>query len=146
MLIKKGREMKIWQKINLKIMMFFGTMIVPLMAEDNPLSKSGVETRKTLSTTIQSYLWLVPLAVLGVAGVFIYFTRKKIKKDEEGQNANELTTSQLATRYVIAGIAGIITAYLVLGIFGLVFLDMGLFDVWKYFVVKPLRGLIGLQD
>ena len=137
--------MRVIKRFNFKLFMLFAS-VAPLMAQDNPLAQSGIETRKTLSSTIQSYLWIVPLLVFGLAGVFIYLTRKKIKKDEEGQNAHELTTSQVAVRYTIAGIAGIVTAYVILGIFGLVFLNMGLYDVWNYFVVKPLRLLIGIQS
>jgi heme/copper-type cytochrome/quinol oxidase subunit 2 len=116
------------------------------LADDGgALSDSGTSAKDALSSTITSFLWIMPLIVIGVAGGFMGFAYVKIKKDEKGQDAQILTHTQMAMRLVGAAIVGVIVVYITLGIFGKAFLGMSLSDTWNYFVLQPFDGLLGVS-
>jgi len=130
---------KFFTKINLFLFMLIGNF---LYADDAILGKAGQEAQKELHSSIQGWKWLIPIGILGIGIGFAVFEWKKIQKEEKGQDGQILTKGQIAGRIILAGLAGSFGSFVLLGIFGYMFLGLGLTDTWKAFIIAPMKALV----
>ena len=105
----------------------------------------GQEAMKTAGKIIQAWQWIISLGIVGLGFVIVGIVFFKTKQKEENDTQFKTSTTKLAGILLLAFIIAETVLFLVLGVGGKVFLGMSFTDTWDYFVIKPLRALLGLQ-
>ena len=136
------RLSKIFTKINFFLFMLVGHLYAASDNNDVILGEAGQEAQKELHSSIEGWKWLIPIAILSIGIGFAIFEWRKIQREEKGQDGQILTKGQIAGRIIVAGLAGSFGSFLLLGIFGYMFLGLNLTDTWKTFITEPMKALI----
>lgn len=101
----------------------------------NNLTGAGDEAKSATIAAMKSWLWLLGLLPLGVAGFITLKVKDYLEqKDEQGGGQSEPKWSR-QLKLVITFIASVIICYVVLGIFAKVFAGVGFGQTWDKFVV-----------
>lgn len=104
-------------------------------AFQNNLTGAGDEAKSATIAAMKSWLWLLGLLPLGVAGFITLKVKDYLEqKDEQGGGQSEPKWSR-QLKLVITFIASVIICYVVLGIFAKVFAGVDFGATWDKFVV-----------
>lgn len=106
------------------------------------LADSGTEAKGLVSAVIKAFIWALAFVPVWSAWYFASKMKEHLEnKEEQGQYEPKAAKN---FKIVMAVIIGIVAAYLVIGIFAKVFLNMEFNEAWITIVAGVWNDLTGL--
>jgi preprotein translocase subunit SecG len=136
------------KNLPLKQALVVGLILLPLIAEAATSNTTGFTSLEDTSNgakgaivgLLKTITWLVAFFPVAVAGFFAFKMKEHIENKEEN-NQNE--PKWIKNGKIISAFAGgVLIAYIIVGIFGSVFMDANMNDSWKSLVTDFWKQLI----
>lgn len=104
------------------------------------LEKAGTQAKDTAKATVGKWKWILGIAPIGMALIFVVKMKSWLDKDEG--NTQERPKANRIGLLVSAGFSGIFFVFLLYGLFGITFLGQGFGKTWTDFVITPVKYIL----
>lgn len=110
--------------------------------EFTQLNEGGQQASGAVGSGIQNWKWVIALLVFAPSFLYIGAVNKYLKEKQENDQAQPRPVRVML--FVVAFVAGLISSYVLLGLFGKGFLGTGFNETWTGLVVDQWKVWFGI--